>query len=940
MTVDLEKPSKSIFGKLATFVVSASSVGAALLGGYVWMVTSIVAHSNAVPNHKWLLLQNTPGPRLIVEAGSNAYQSVNTQMLSAAFDVNAINIADNAGYALADKIARLERYAEPEDVVILPLEWVYFTRSGLSDDYVNTILGSGSTYFSTLSNVDQVKRALSIPMKSVWQAYHADPATRASARDQIVAAHRGYLTAPLGHVSFAQRRGDNAIAAGMSCDAYLFDGLDITQPLPIASRFHADLKRLTTLQATGVQVFFAWPALAGDDCMTSHPNLQKFQEDVRSTVEDAGITFLGTPQDAMFKDADRDDTFYHLLSPAAQTRTARLIENLQEQGVTFGPRNDQMPNIPELLYGLERELEAPATIAALPVDQGVDVKENIAKDRLAFSAGWWPLEGDIMLARGADATLDLRLPTELPFNSVLELSGRTLTPEKGMINLRLNGQEVAAQRLSDDEPLRIDLPPELAGEQIELSMQLQGAPAPNLTGNMDGTPLERPLYWGLTSAKVTARPVVPGLPPIVEELPVQTVDCRAPNIMPSSRVLNRLLPTGTVLNVGDDSLSEVVNFDSGWWDSEPNGRWIGKSIAHMSFILPATDDGLKLNLTFDVFSPASRVVQIRYDGMVLFDDAISDSGVLELDVSALPRKREVILRFIFATPDLDCPAGQLGNTDSRQLAAMLLNLTLVEANQVATNNLRLPGEDEASFLIAKAGGLFEGRAGTNSLDALDANRDAYDFFEMDLTFTFDGQLICLADWELAFQDRFGFVAEEPLDHTTFTDLLTKTDIQGATNCTLDTLASWMYKNNAKRVITRFNRNELQALNELADAMPSLKERFIVQVSDPALIVQARELGFKDVIWSMDRFAGQSDTAIAAAQDPALFGMSMTQEQARAGLLQTMSQTTGKPVTVTGVNSAEAVSCMRSLGAASVVTDQLKRTDLSGDPNAVGVCQTS
>ena len=49
--------------------------------------------------------------------------------------------------------------------------------------------------------------------------------------------------------------------------------------------------------------------------------------------------------------------------------------------------------------------------------------------------------------------------------------------------------------------------------------------------------------------------------------------------------------------------------------------------------------------------------------------------------------------------------------------------------------------------IAHAGGQFNGATYTNSLEALDRNYGAgFRAFEIDLSFTSDGELVCLHDW--------------------------------------------------------------------------------------------------------------------------------------------------------------------------------------------------
>ena len=49
-------------------------------------------------------------------------------------------------------------------------------------------------------------------------------------------------------------------------------------------------------------------------------------------------------------------------------------------------------------------------------------------------------------------------------------------------------------------------------------------------------------------------------------------------------------------------------------------------------------------------------------------------------------------------------------------------------------------------LIAHAGGGFKDLTYTNSIDALELNKENYEFFELDFFLTDDGKIVCAHDW--------------------------------------------------------------------------------------------------------------------------------------------------------------------------------------------------
>ncbi|MEM6307965.1 MAG: hypothetical protein AAF701_08270, partial [Pseudomonadota bacterium] len=388
------------------------------------------------------------------------------------------------------------------------------------------------------------------------------------------------------------------------------------------------------------------------------------------------------------------------------------------------------------------------------------------------------------------------------------------------------------------------------------------------------------------------------------------------------------------LNLEDDDFAGLLGFDNGWWGPEQKGRWIGQSLAHMEFMLPVTDGGLSLDLTFDVFSPNARDIRVLFDGTVLYDGEIGTDGVLNLDVSALPRQTLVQLRFVFDTPVFDCPANRFQANDSRQLAAMLWNIGLYEQNQVPSQNLDTA--DNGQF-IANAAGPIGTLRRTNSLDALWENHDTYDFFEVDLSFTFDGQLVCLQDWDQAFTQRFGFDALEVLSHRTFIELLNKVELPGPTNCTMHTLAGWLYQNNTKRVVTDFANNDIASLTELAATLPSLKERFIVELKDPAAVQTAIDLGFVDIVLDLSA----SDLALSditrGNTTQGAYAVKLNPDQIRKGWAQTLKAISNLRVYAGVVNDATQAQCMLDMGADALFTDTLAMADLDGVATTSDTC---
>lgn len=308
--------------KPAAYGVFAGMAGAAAylggqsltltLGLYVVFVSSQITRSDVPATYKWFLLSELPGSRLIIESGSNGHIGLDTAAISKALGMTAINVADNGGYDIEQKAARIAEHARPGDVVVLPLEWVYYSRQALTDDFVDNLPALNRDYFNSVGWRDRIKLALSLPPASVFGFQKVGyEAADVGALSHVQSLYVAMLTQPSGHVSYEAPRPLAAGVAGQTCDEYLFG----PGPYKISDKFRRALKRFAKLKQTGVEAVFAWPVMVGDECFASTGEVHAFAKRIEQTVLDAGLAFVGRPSDALYPAPLRDDTPYHLSAP-------------------------------------------------------------------------------------------------------------------------------------------------------------------------------------------------------------------------------------------------------------------------------------------------------------------------------------------------------------------------------------------------------------------------------------------------------------------------------------------------------------------------------------------------------------------------------------------------------------------------------------------------
>lgn len=219
--------------------------------------------------------------------------------------------------------------------------------------------------------------------------------------------------------------------------------------------------------------------------------------------------------------------------------------------------------------------------------------------------------------------------------------------------------------------------------------------------------------------------------------------------------------------------------------------------------------------------------------------------------------------------------------------------------------------------VAHAGGGYQNWQYTNTLQALDFNHDYFSLFEIDLVWTSDRRLVCLHDWDTNAEWIFGRRFEAPVSLEAFESLVAHHPL--ARNCTLETLLDWLKRHPGKRLVTDIKSDNLEGLSRLADVYGSgVGDQVIAQIYHPDEYAAARELGYRDIIWTLYRYAGDEAQIHRALQDMALYAVAMPRDWAQRGLARRLDV----PSYVHTINTQREWTFYRSLGIQGIYTDWL------------------
>lgn len=612
---ETESTLKGSYKHLTKFMACLFGTTAMCLISYTLTVENLVQDSKIPSTYKWFLLKEVPGPRIIFESGSNSHHAVNTDLVGEKLGVTAINIADNGGYALEDKVTRLETYARAGDVVILPLEWTYYHREKLTDNYVETLFTENRDYYQSMPVVKRVKRALSLPPEKIVKEILKKknrPAldTESPAKDLFVAA----LTQSTGHQSREKSIGPKPGVAEQSCDDYILGKAPQRRLLALGSNIKPALKRLQKLKKRGVDIHFSWPVLAGEGCMNDLAYVKDFRTEIENAVHQAGFSFLGSPSQSLYSQELQDDTPYHLISKGTNDHTKKIITFLKSQGYA---KQGTPFNIKTFARHrlLELELAQADKIiqTAFPLNEIVPLDDESLRKHVEFTAGWWGFEPYGRWMRDNRSMFRLTLPKDTPQNYVLKIKGTTKSRNLERVNISVNGKLLKSGPFGQNAPLLIPTENLPRGEVISFFISLPDAGVPQSPFERGENEDARSMTLHFQDFQLLDQDT-PAVQPVItaaKATPVQPAQKKQKiSELNPDAALNSTLDTGIYFNnitpvfkgkphslvqncspVHSFTTAKAwqIEFLQGWWPQEATGRWMSDQQASLKIALPSNE---------------------------------------------------------------------------------------------------------------------------------------------------------------------------------------------------------------------------------------------------------------------------------------------------------------------------------------------------------------
>jgi len=237
-----------------------------------------------------------------------------------------------------------------------------------------------------------------------------------------------------------------------------------------------------------------------------------------------------------------------------------------------------------------------------------------------------------------------------------------------------------------------------------------------------------------------------------------------------------------------------------------------------------------------------------------------------------------------------------------------------------------------SVVVAHAGGAVNGVTYTNSREALDTNyAGGQRWFELDFSWTSDGELVAVHDWEWAWPARFIDASGVP----TRAGFQAAVMRHGLQQMTLDDVVAWLQTHPDAVVITDLKLRNTEGLSLIRQRAGACWSQFVPQIYGPDEYAEVHSLGgAHPPILTLYQSKLSDDGVIRFVEAHKLFAVTMPASRARSGDLASRLRAGGIFVYAHTVNDVSELASLAAAGTGGVYSDHLGaatvREGLRGD----------
>ncbi|MDX2480486.1 MAG: glycerophosphodiester phosphodiesterase family protein [Desulfuromusa sp.] len=229
-------------------------------------------------------------------------------------------------------------------------------------------------------------------------------------------------------------------------------------------------------------------------------------------------------------------------------------------------------------------------------------------------------------------------------------------------------------------------------------------------------------------------------------------------------------------------------------------------------------------------------------------------------------------------------------------------------------------QSQIPIFIAHAGGAVNQQTYTNSLEALNLNYDnGFRFFEIDLSWTSDGELVAIHDWDGSFRGKF--IVSEEIKVPTEAEFLKLKMKTGLTPLSLENVLMWAKGKGDVVIVTDIKDENIKALGKIFTDFEAYIDYIIPQVYSYQEYSEANTLGYPRTILTMYKMKIDPDEVMHFLTQNSPFAVTMPWQVAQSGLASHLYQNQIVVYAHT-VNDIKLFNSLRKIGVFGIYTDYI------------------
>ncbi|MCK4493737.1 MAG: hypothetical protein KAU26_06750 [Methylococcales bacterium] len=402
-------------------------------------------------SYKNFLLKHTKAPRLIIESGSNSFHAINSAMLEKEFNLLTINLADNAGYPLKYKLLRIENYSSSGDIILLPLEWQYYSYQNAPNTFLNALFDPLNYYYVSLSWENKIKVIIKSTLSNLINT--VNNVKQYSGGSVAAKVQSEYIHLIDYEKKYQNKEKGDAILSDIpssieiineNCNEFIL-GSQLKNGFSISSTFKENIKTIKRLQKKGLKIFFTWPAVAGEDCYHSK-EFRKFFKEIKALLTKNNIPFISKPEKSNFPKKYILNTFYHITPKARDIRTQTLIQEIKESELSTWFKPKKITTSTHLdINSKDMKIDILSSLNEIENNQYISFGRESLMNNIFLEEGWMSLDMYKLWSRGYKSSMTVKLNKKMLKKSlkmVIEARGykkEDQSKTKILVNGRLLG---------------------------------------------------------------------------------------------------------------------------------------------------------------------------------------------------------------------------------------------------------------------------------------------------------------------------------------------------------------------------------------------------------------------------------------------------------------------------------------------------------------------